>query len=156
MSEPAQRIVMITAGAGGMYCGSCLQDSALAAALMRAGIDVQLVPTYTPIQTDLTDASSGPVFFGGINVYLEQKFPWWSRLPDTFIRWLDHPAVIRFAAGRGIQTNAGLLGALTVSMLQGARGRQRTEVRRLVEWLQQHARPNLVHFSNVLIAAAAT
>ena len=155
MTRPAPRIVMITAGAGGMYCGSCLQDNALAAALTKAGSDIQLVPTYTPLQTDQPDQSSGPVFFGGINVYLEQKLPFWGKLPDFLIRWLDHPAVIRFAAGRGLQTDAALLGEMTVSMLRGPGGRQRAEVERLVRWLKQHAQPDLVHFSNVLIAAAA-
>ena len=31
------RITYITAGAGGMYCGSCIRDTALAAALMASG-----------------------------------------------------------------------------------------------------------------------
>ena len=46
------KIVYLAAGAGGMYCGSCLHDNTLAAALMRLGEDVLLMPTYTPIRTD--------------------------------------------------------------------------------------------------------
>ena len=37
------RIAYITAGAAGMYCGSCLHDNTLAAALLKLGEDVLLV-----------------------------------------------------------------------------------------------------------------
>ena len=67
------KVAYITAGAAGMYCGSCLHDNTLAAALIRDGHDVSLIPTYTPIRTDEEDVSTGDVFYGAINVYLEQK-----------------------------------------------------------------------------------
>ena len=38
------RILQITAGAAGMYCGSCLMDNALAAELRARGEDVLLLP----------------------------------------------------------------------------------------------------------------
>ena len=38
------KIVHLAAGAGGMYCGSCLHGNTLAAALKRAGHDALLVP----------------------------------------------------------------------------------------------------------------
>ena len=46
------RILQITAGAAGMYCGSCLHDNTLARALIELGHEVSLIPTYTPIRTD--------------------------------------------------------------------------------------------------------
>ena len=46
------RVIYITAGAAGMFCGSCMHDNALAKSLAQIGWDVQLVPTYTPIRTD--------------------------------------------------------------------------------------------------------
>ena len=67
-------IAMLTAGAGNMYCGSCLQDNAVAAAMMAQGHDIVLVPTYTPIRTDDRNVSLDRVFLGGINVYLQQQF----------------------------------------------------------------------------------
>ncbi len=66
------KIVYLTAGAGGMFCGSCMHDNALAKALIQQGLDVQLVPTYTPIRTDELNVSVDQVFFGGINVFLQQ------------------------------------------------------------------------------------
>ena len=38
------KILSITAGAAGMYCGSCFRDNALARELMARGHDVTLVP----------------------------------------------------------------------------------------------------------------
>ena len=64
------KVVYITAGAGGMYCGSCLRYNALAAGLTRLGWDVTLLPLYTPIRVDEEDRSVDQVFFGGINVFL--------------------------------------------------------------------------------------
>ena len=51
------KIAYLAAGAGGMYCGNCLHDSTLANALIAAGEDVLLVPTYTPLKTDEKDVS---------------------------------------------------------------------------------------------------
>ena len=66
------KILSITAGAAGMYCGSCLRDNALAAELMARGHDVILLPLYTPTLTDEPNVSQSKVFFGGISVYLQQ------------------------------------------------------------------------------------
>ena len=50
-------------------------DETSGAALIRAGHEVLLIPTYTPLRTDDVDVSMRRVFFGGINVYLQQKWP---------------------------------------------------------------------------------
>ena len=140
-SRPAPpKIAYLTAGGGGMFCGSCMRDNTLAAALTRLGCDVVLVPLYTPIRTDEADVSVDQVFFGGINVYLQQKFPLFRYLPGFLDRWLDRPWIInRLAAGR-IQVEARALGELTVSVLQGEHGHQRKEVFRLVDWLARQLR----------------
>jgi len=75
------RIAIITAGAAGMYCGACLHDNTLAAALQKMGHDVALVPLYTPIRTDEEDVSIHRVFYGAISIYLEQKSSMFRRLP---------------------------------------------------------------------------
>ena len=54
------RILSLTAGAAGMYCGSCLRDNALAAELMARGHDVLLLPVYTPTRTDEENVSRRP------------------------------------------------------------------------------------------------
>ena len=152
MTEDRPTIAYLTAGGGGMYCGSCMRDNTLARALLALGCDVQLIPTYTPIRTDEESVAIDQVFFGGINVFLQQKLPLLRHLPNLFDRWLDRPWLIRRFAGGNIETSAKMLGALSVSMLRGESGRQRKEVRRLTTWLEKSLRPDLINLSNILIA----
>ena len=79
------RLLQLTAGAGGMYCGSCLRDNALAAELQARGHDVSLLPVYTPTRTDEPNVSDARVFFGGISVYLQQRVPLFRRTPRSWI-----------------------------------------------------------------------
>ena len=129
-----------------------MHDNTLVRALTRLGIDVQLIPTYTPLRTDEENVSIDHVFFGGVNVYLEQTVPLYRYLPAAFGRVFDRPWLIRWATSRATATSARTLGALTVSMLRGTRGRQRTEVGKLCSWLATVVQPRLLCFSNVLIA----
>ena len=145
------KVVYLTAGAGGMFCGSCMHDNALAKALMQVGLDVMLVPTYTPIRTDEDNVSVDQVFFGGINVYLQQKVPPLRWLPNFFDRFLDNPRLIRRVTSRSIDMPPEELGKLTLSMLQGLKGNQRKEVRRLAGWLAKEAIPDVIIFTNILI-----
>lgn len=137
-----------------MYCGSCMRDNAVAAGLRRLGLDVALVPLYTPIRTDEEDVSIDQVFFGGINVYLQQKFPLFRWLPGFLDRWLDRPGLIRRATARAVNVNARELGALTLSMVRGEHGHQRKEVRRLVNWLRDEMKPDLICLTNLLIGGS--
>ncbi|HWB12597.1 MAG TPA: glycosyltransferase family 4 protein [Pirellulales bacterium] len=145
-------IAYLTAGGAGMFCGSCMRDNTLAAALGKLGCDVQLIPLYTPIRTDEENVSVDRVFFGGINVYLQQNVPLFRFLPGFLVRWLDHPRLIDGVAHFGIQTSGRKLGDLALSVLRGEHGYQRGEVARLVEWLAGHVRPQLINLSNLLIA----
>ncbi|MBI2479961.1 MAG: glycosyltransferase family 4 protein [Planctomycetia bacterium] len=152
MVERTPKIAYITAGAAGMYCGSCMHDNTLASALTRLGVDVQLIPTYTPIRTDEEDVSIDQVFFGGINVFLEQQIPGYRFLPGFVRSLLDRPGLIRWATKRAASTSPKTLGALTVSMLRGDQGYQATEVAKICDWLAKTVHPDLVNFSNVMIA----
>lgn len=146
------KIAYVTAGAGGMFCGSCMHDNTLVRALCQLGEDAVLIPTYTPIRTDEHNESIDQVFFGGINVYLQQQLGLFRWLPRWLDRVLDRPGLIRWAVGRGVQVDAKQLGALAVSMLRGMQGRQRKEVRRLATWLATDLRPDCLVMSNMLIA----
>ena len=68
------KILSITAGAAGMYCGSCFRDNALAIELLAQGHDISLVPVYTPTRTEDANVSQRQVLFGGISVYLQHRF----------------------------------------------------------------------------------
>jgi glycosyltransferase involved in cell wall biosynthesis len=146
------KIAYLTSGAGGMLCGSCLRDNTLARHLMQLGCDVELLPTYTPISTDEQDVSSDRVLYGGINVFLQEKMSLFRYLPRWLDGWLDGPRLLKWATFGRIQTNAADLGALTVSMLRGEHGHQKKEVLRLVDYLADESRPDIVNLSNILIA----
>lgn len=145
------KIAYLTAGAAGMICGSCLHDNTLARALIEQGHDVQLIPLYTPIRTDEKDVSTHRVFFGGINMYLQQKMPLFRLLPKWLDRWLDQPWLINWASGRSVKIDPAQVADLTLSILRGTHGFQRKEVDRLVDWLAAD-QPDVINFSNVLTA----
>src|SRR4030095_8342240 len=128
------KILSITAGAAGMYCGSCFRDNALAAELTAQGHDVTLIPVYTPTLTDEDNVSRPDVLFGGISVYLQQQSALFRKLPRVFDRLLDSPRRSNASAGRGVSADAGTLGDLTLSMLHGERGVLRKEFDKLIDW----------------------
>jgi len=149
------RLLQITAGAGGMYCGSCLRDNALARELLDRGHDVLLLPVYTPTLTDETNVSDGHVFFGGISVYLEQHVPLFRRTPAVLDRLWDAASVIKAATGRGLSVDPDDLGALTVSTLKGEEGYQAKEFRKLLGYLEGLPAFDLAILPNSLLISMA-
>ena len=134
-----------------MYCGSCIRDNSLVSGLEELGWDTLLLPLYTPIRTDEEDHSVDQVFFGGINVYLQQKIPLFRHLPNFLDRWLDNPKLIKRVASRSISVSAADLGAMTLSMVKGEHGYQKKEVGRLVHWLKEVVKPDLICLTNLLV-----
>ncbi len=149
------KIAYLTAGAAGMFCGSCMHDNTLARAMIAQGADVQLIPLYTPIRTDEENVSSDKLFFGGINVYLQQNVPGYRYLPRWLAKALDQKWLIKWATSKSTSISAESLGPLAVSMLRGREGFQKTEVDRLAEWLAGDLRPDVVVLTNMLIAGCA-
>jgi glycosyltransferase involved in cell wall biosynthesis len=149
------KIVHLVAGAGGMYCGSCMYGNTLAAAMQKLGEDSILAPMYTPIRTDEENVSIDHVAFGGINVYLQEHFALFRHTPWFFDRLFDSPKLLSRATRRSAPVRPEHLGAMTVSMLQGEQGHQRKEVRKLVQWLADEIRPDIVHLNNVMLIGSA-
>jgi glycosyltransferase involved in cell wall biosynthesis len=146
------KIAYITAGAAGMFCGSCMHDNTLVAALRVLGHDALLIPTYTPIRTDEEDVSQHRVFFGGINVYLQQKLSLFRHTPWLLDRLLDAPRLLRWVSRFAVKTQADELGDLTVSMLRGEHGHQRKEIHKLLHWLENDHQPEIITLTNALLS----
>ena len=144
-------IALVTAGGAGMFCGSCMHDNTLARSLLQRGERVTLLPTYTPLRVDEKNVSQSRVFLGGINVYLEARWPFWRRVPRGLTRWLDSPGVIRLATRWGVSNDAADLGDLTVALLKGESGPQAREIEEFAEFLGRELRPDVVLFSNALL-----
>src|SRR5213593_720506 len=128
-------IVQITPGAGGMYCGNCFRDNALVEALRKFRHATLMVPLYLPLTLDDADQTAGtPIFFSGINVYLDQHSALFRQAPRWLRNALGHPKLLRWAAQRAAKTRAQDLGELTLSMLRGEQGHQVAELEALISW----------------------
>jgi len=151
------RIVQITPGTGNFYCGTCLRDNALVTALRQQGHDATLIPLYLPHVVDEKSVVDGNVrFFGGINVFLQQKSAFFRSTPAWVDRWFDAPDLLKLAAARSNMTSARALGEITLSMVLGENGKQAKEVEKIVEWLRQpENRPDVVSLSNLLLIGMA-
>ncbi len=149
------KILSITAGAAGMYCGSCSRDNALAVELLSRGHQVTLLPLYTPTHPDEPNVSRKRVLFGGISIYLQQYAPFFRRAPRFLDRVWDAPWVINAFASRSLSTDPAMLGDLTVSMLEGERGVLRREFDKLVDWLADEPVPDVVNLPNSLLIGLA-
>jgi glycosyltransferase involved in cell wall biosynthesis len=149
------KILSITAGAAGMYCGSCSRDNGLAAELLSRGHDVTLLPLYTPTTTDETNVSRDRVLFGGISIYLQQYLALFRRTPRFLDRLWDSPTVIGALASRSLSTDPKLLGDLTISMLEGARGVLRKEFAKFLDWIATEPVPDIVNLPNSLLIGLA-
>src|SRR5262245_14203920 len=130
------RLLHLTAGAGGMYCGTCLRDNTVAAELMARSHDVSLLPVYTPTSTHERNASNGHGFFGGSSVFLRQRVPRFRKTPAVLDFLCDVPAVIKAATGKGVSVDPKDLGELTVSMLRGQAGFQAKEIDKVISYLK--------------------
>ena len=150
------RILTLTAGAGGMYCGSCIRDNTLARGLTRLGHEPILVPLYTPPRTDEPSASSGRrIFFGGVSVFLEQQAGFFRGTPWLIDRLWESRWLLGLVSKLGMPTQPEALGALTVSMLEGRNGHQRKEFDKLLYWLRDEPRPDVVDISYSLLISLA-
>jgi glycosyltransferase involved in cell wall biosynthesis len=152
------RIVQITPGSGdSFYCENCLRDAALVKAMRSRGHDVLMVPLYLPLQVDNAEpVSNAPIFFGGINVYLQQKSSIFRKTPRWIDCLFDAPALLRWIGRKAKMTNARDLGEATISMLRGEDGCQKKELDRLVDWLSsQENKPDAICLSNILLVGLA-
>ena len=69
------KILHIVPGSGGtFYCQNCFRDVALVRALRGLGHDVMMMPLYLPMfLDDAGGTANAPVFFGGVNVWLQRR-----------------------------------------------------------------------------------
>ena len=149
------KIVHLVAGAGSMYCGSCLHGNTLAAALRAAGGDVCWRRCTRPCgpTTRMSPGRGSPL--ADSTSISNSALAVFRHTPWMFDRMLDHPSLLRWATRRGGATRPEGLGELTLSMLRGEEGRQGKELEKLLHWLEREIRPDVVHLSNVMLSGLA-
>jgi glycosyltransferase involved in cell wall biosynthesis len=148
-------IAILAAGAGGMFCGSCMRDNALAGALRRAGQRVTLVPMYTPLRVEDGSVAIDEVYYGGVNIYLQHHSAIFRHTPRPLDWLLDRRAVLKLAGALGAQTAPARLGPLTLSILSGEEGPAVKELRRLARFLRSEVRPQVVSLPNLMFIGLA-
>jgi len=152
------KVAQLTPGSGdNFYCENCLRDATLVQTMRKLGHDILMIPMYLPLQTDKSEqVSNAPIFFGGINVYLQQKLSLFRKTPRWLDRLLDWPKLLEWVGRRAGMTSARDLGETTISMLRGEDGRQVKELDRLIAWLElPDNKPDVVCLSNALLAGLA-
>jgi glycosyltransferase involved in cell wall biosynthesis len=151
------KIVHIVPGFGGtFYCGNCLRDSAIVTSLRKAGHEAVILPVYLPLVMNGRVIPDGPpVFYGAVNIYVRQQFPFLRNMPGWLHDFLNSKPVLKYAARKAGSTRAHGLESLTESMLKGMEGMQGEELKEIVNYLKNHEKPDLVHFSNALLLGMA-
>ena len=113
-----------------------------------------MVPLYTPIRTDEPPVATQGIFYGAVNVYLQQALRLFRKTPRVLDRILDSGAMLGLASRMAGASDAASLGPLTLSVLRGEDGRQRKELARLTDWLAGF-RPDVVQLGNGLLIGMA-
>ena len=148
------RIAFLTPGTGNYHCGVCIRDNSLARHLINHGHKVTMLPTYLPHLLDEKSAGSenSPIFLGGINVYLQHKFPLFRKLPRWLNNLFNHESLLRWVAGKRGMTSPRELGEITLSTLQGKDGPLAKEVDKVIDWFKQYGQPDVLILSTILLA----
>lgn len=151
------RIAQLTPGSGdNFYCENCLRDITLIKALRKTGHDITMIPMYLPLQRQEKLSGDTPQFFGGINVYLQQKLSLFRKTPRWIDSLFDSPKLLSWISNKSSMTSSKSLAETTISMLNGENGHQLKELNRLIEWLSQKQNtPDIVCLSNILLAGLA-
>ena len=151
------QIIFMTPGSGdNFYCENCLRDKAVVMALRAGGHDAMSVPLYLPpLMQDTRAPTDVPIFFGGINVFLQQHLRLFRRTPRWLDRLFDSRWLLKLAARKAGMAASAELGRTTLSMLRGEKGRQAKELDRLVAYMAANMAPDVVVLSNALLLGTA-
>ena len=130
-----------------------MRDNSLARQLIALGHDVTMLPTYLPHFLDEEDASPDqPIFFGGINVYLQHKFSLFRHTPKWIDKALDNKWLLRKAAARSGMTSSKDLGEITLSTFRGEDGPLVKEVNKVLTWFKEQGSPDILFLSTIMLA----
>jgi glycosyltransferase involved in cell wall biosynthesis len=151
------KIVNIVPGFGGtFYCGNCLRDSGYTKSLIKLGHNAIMLPIYLPLNFNHdVEQSETPIFYGAVSIYMRQNFRLFKNMPKWMERFFNSKWMLRYAAKKAGSTRTEGLEEMTISMLNGAEGRQKDELQELIDFLKNHEKPDVVHLSNALLLGLA-
>ncbi|MCC5828638.1 MAG: glycosyltransferase family 4 protein [Phycisphaeraceae bacterium] len=157
------KAMFLIPGTGDFYCGSCLRDHTLMRALRNEGCQAVAIPLYLPWMVEQSHDSMGgdgdggdqagkaPIFFGGINTFLDATTRWSPHLPGPLRRALDSPALLRWTARFSHMTRANDVGRLSVSMIEHATRTHGHEIQRLTRFIERDGSPEVLCLGNSML-----
>jgi len=149
------KILLIVPGAGDtFYCGNCFRDNLYAQALRNAGHDVSIMPLYLPLIGEAWHSST-PLFFPATSYYVAQKFFKKGKMPSFLKEILDSPTALRLASHLSGTTSAKGMENMTLSMIKGDDKNFETQVEKIIHWIENHERPDVIHLSTSMLIGIA-
>lgn len=150
------KIVYVIPGFGGsFYCQNCISSLDLVRGLRENNHEAVFASMYMPLRTDMPVEPDGPIFYGAINVYLEQRFPFLRHMPLWMKNIFNSKILLNWVSKNSASTSPAGLEEMTISVMEGEEGIHGTELENMVVWLKDSVRPDIVHLSNALLIGIA-
>ena len=149
------KILFIIPGSGdSFYCGNCFRDSLQASALRQAGHEVIVMPLYLPL-TDQSFQADTPLFFPATTTYVAHGFFRNRPMPQWLKRILGSKSALKMASSFAGSTSVEGMEELTLSMIYGNDSVFHEQVGSLIDWIEKHEQPDIIHFSSSLLIGIA-
>ena len=149
------KILFIVPGSGdSFYCGNCFRDNLQANALRKAGHDVIVMPLYLPFKYPSFKADT-PLFFPATTFYAAEKFFKKGKVPRLISKILETKAMLGVASAFSGTTSAAGLEDITLSMINGNDAVFTEQVSHLLDWVEHHEKPDIIHLSSSLLIGLA-
>ena len=149
------KILFIVPGSGdSFYCGNCFRDNLQANALRKAGHDVIIMPLYLPFKYPSFKADT-PLFFPATTFYASEKFFKKGGMPRWLSRFLESKSILGIASSFSGTTSAEGLEGITLSMIHGTDPVFVEQVNPMVDWIEHHEKPDIIHLSTTLLIGVA-
>ncbi|MGQ1788039.1 glycosyltransferase family 4 protein, partial [Saccharicrinis sp. GN24d3] len=136
------------------YCGNCMRDNLQASALQKQGHEVIVVPLYLPLNKHSFQTKS-PIFFPATTFYLAQKLFKRVSMPSWLERLTGSESMLKMASSMSGTTSAKGMESMTLSMIHGEDMVFQKEVERMINWLNQDEKPDIIHLSSSLLIGIA-
>ena len=147
------KLLFISPGTGSYHCGVCMKDNALVNELRAKGHDAVMLPMYLPHVLDESPADKDqPIFFGGINAYLQLKYSFFRHVPKWLDKMLDSQPLLGKVskAQKGSMTAGKEVSQMALSTFQGIDGPLAKEFKHLVEWVVDKEKPDAIFLSTAM------
>ncbi|MCU0461191.1 MAG: glycosyltransferase family 4 protein [Bacteroidales bacterium] len=150
-------VYLITGSGGSFYCGNCYRDMLYVRAIRKVrGVIAKPIPLYLPPdKAYIREGFEKEVFFGAISMYLREKVRIFRNMPAFMDKLVDSNPLLKLAARQAGATRTEGYEDLTLNMIEGDNAFRSHEVDRLVRYLLQDDKPDVIHLSNALILGLA-